>query len=124
MLLHGPRTLNTRGTPQSPYNWKSRVQVAEELALALAEMQFVCAYWLLYLVPHTQKWPANVERNVRGLLRKVRVLSSGREGVSCAFKVVERYGCMASSERTSLIEFIVRCADVVQQLEKPRFGVP
>lgn len=40
------------------------MQVAEELALSLAEMQFVCAYWLLYLVPHTQKWPANVERHV------------------------------------------------------------
>lgn len=45
------------------------MQVAEVLAVELAHMQFVCAYWLLYLVPHTQKWPANVERTVsRALL--------------------------------------------------------
>ena len=36
----------------------SRVQVAEELALSLAEMAFVAAYWLLYFVPETEQWPS------------------------------------------------------------------
>ncbi|CAN0216292.1 unnamed protein product, partial [Ectocarpus sp. 12 AP-2014] len=53
-----------------------RVQVAEELALSLAEMQFVCAYWLLYLVPHTQKWPANVERHAREVQAHLSALRS------------------------------------------------
>ncbi|CAM9302235.1 unnamed protein product [Ectocarpus sp. 6 AP-2014] len=57
-------------------------------------MQFVCAYWLLYLVPHTQKWPANVERHARevqahlsalrslcrGLLERVRIGPDPLEG--------------------------------------------
>eukprot|EP00903_Cladosiphon_okamuranus_P012867 g12018.t1 len=72
-----------------------RVQVSEQLAKELANMQFVCSYWLLYLVPHTQKWPTNVERNAReiqahlsalrslcrGLLEKVRTGPDPLEGV-------------------------------------------
>lgn len=41
-----------------------RVQVAEELALSVAEMSFLVSYWLIHFVPETTKWPANVERKV------------------------------------------------------------
>ena len=42
----------------------NRLQVTEELALSLAEMSFASAFWLLFFVPHTEKWPPNVERKV------------------------------------------------------------
>lgn len=61
-FLPSPRSPADASTGVSKH--ENRVQVAEELILALAEMQFVAAYWLLYLVPHTQKWPSNVERHV------------------------------------------------------------
>ncbi|CAN0548419.1 unnamed protein product, partial [Ectocarpus sp. 12 AP-2014] len=83
-----------KGRDQRVQVAETRVQVAEALALSLAEMQFVCAYWLLYLVPHTQKWPANVERHARevqahlsalrslcrGLLERVRIGPDPLEG--------------------------------------------
>ena len=49
--------------------------MAEVLATELAHMQFVCAYWLLYLVPHTQKWPASVERSVSRVRVTVSVIT-------------------------------------------------
>ncbi|CAN0000598.1 unnamed protein product [Pylaiella littoralis] len=55
---------------------QSRVQVAEEVALALAEMQFVAAYWLLYLVPHTFQWPSSVERHAREIQAHLSALRS------------------------------------------------